>query len=242
MCSLNWRKLDNKIILAFNRDESVERVEALPPQRFSKNGVEYVMPVDPQGQGSWIAMNNKGLVFFLLNDYQGRLKDNSDSLISRGKLIQTLATCPSIEKVNETVTQWPLEQSQPFVLGILSLDSRHSKMFHYDGITEVLSPQPLPNQLYSSGDPNVEAIIKHRTEYVDQKNINSMQDLMALHQQHEPYIDDGYIYSLCMHRPEAESQSMTLIEVTRSEMVMEYYAGAPCKATLENKVRKVITL
>ncbi len=240
MCSLNWRRVDNKIILAFNRDESVLRPAALPPQRLNKNGVEYVMPIDPQGQGSWIAMNRSGFACFVLNDYQGQLKPQSETLVSRGKLIEFLAQCRSFDQMTQVIQSWPLEQSQPFYLGILSLTQLVAQLVHYDGVVTKLTSQPLPNQLYSSGDPDVRDIIVKRTEYVSNQVIQSKQDLFKLHQQHQPYINEGLVYSLCMHRPEAKSQSMTLIEMNESGMQMDYYAGSPCQARFENKETKQI--
>lgn len=242
VCSLNWRNFSDNITLVFTRDESVQRVKALPPVRFSKAGVEYVMPVDPAGQGSWIASNNKGFVFFLLNDYQGALKPQSMSLNSRGQLVRQLAECSSLVEVKKTVENWELSQSQPFYLGIISQAQSVSMLYHYDGRMVTLTPQPLPEQLYSSGDPDVANIILQRTAFVDEQVINTPDDLVLLHQQHKPSIDNKRVFSLCMHRPEAESQSLTVIQLYKHQTKLTYYADSPCKASQHNQYEMTLQL
>lgn len=241
MCSLNWREFDDHIGLVFTRDEAIHRPKALPPQRFSKAGVEYLMPVDPVGQGSWIAVNNAGFTVFLLNDYQGVLKPNSSDLQSRGQLIRAVAQCNTIEAIKGVVEAWSLERSQPFVLGVLHQDKQRRGMVHYSGTETQLVWQPLPQQLYSSGDPEVNDIIRARTAYVDQQQVGSLEDLIRLHQSHKPLVNDDFIYSLCMHREVAESQSITVVSMTKGEVEMRYFAGSPCQLEPANWITKQIS-
>lgn len=241
MCSLNWREFENSIGLVFTRDEAVNRAKAIPPQRFSKAGVEYVMPVDPSGQGSWIAVNSAGFVVFLLNDYQGRLKPQSPELKSRGQLVKAVAECASFAAIKKVVEGWPLAYSQPFVLGVLHQNENYRAMVHYSGLELQLTWQPLPQQLYSSGDPEVADIIKARTAFVDQQRVVNLQDLISLHQSHQPYVNDNYIYSLCMHREVAESQSLTAVRLLGAEIEMSYFAGSPCQIKPANAVTKQVS-
>lgn len=241
MCSLNWREFDDHIGLVFTRDEAVNRAKAIPPQRFSKAGVEYLMPIDPVGQGSWIAMNNAGFVVFVLNDYQGQIKPHSHKLKSRGQLIKLLAECNTMSAIKQVVEAWPLERSQPFVLGVLHTEETLRGMVHYSGSETVLEWQELPQQLYSSGDPEVEDIVRARKDYVGQQHINDLEGLIALHQSHKPYVNDEYIYSLCMHREVAESQSLTVVRLSEGDAEMSYYAGSPCQIKPANKVVKSVS-
>lgn len=54
----------------FNRDEQKSRALALAPAIYDRQGVSVMMPLDPQGQGSWISLNQFGLSLCLLNNYQ----------------------------------------------------------------------------------------------------------------------------------------------------------------------------
>ncbi|MDA8621135.1 NRDE family protein [Psychrosphaera sp.] len=239
MCSLNWRNFNTSIGLVFTRDESVLRAKALPPQRFSKAGVEYLMPVDPVGKGSWIAANNKGIVFCLLNDYQGKVKPVSVQLVSRGLLIQKLAESSSQSEIDSTLRNWPLKHSQPFYLSIISLNSQ--RLWHYDG-THLSSSQSSPEQLYSSGHPEVQSIKRLRTEFANRQVINSLSDIVNLHRSHEPLMMNDRAYSFCMHRQEACSQSMTVIEITPKSVEVKYWPGQPCEANLAKPISKTLAI
>ncbi len=244
MCSVNWRqwliKGEPRIGLVFNRDESVIRPEALPPQRFSKQGVEFLMPVDPVGRGSWIALNNQGWIFFLLNDYQGQLKPITDDLHSRGDLIRQLATCRSFKAIKTVIKQWPIDRSQPFFLGCLSF--KEQAFWHYDGNSQTIVQRDLPNQWYSSGHPKVDQIISARKSVVKKIPVNSLDALIELHRSHQPDVDGDKTFSFCMHREEARTQSMTVIELSRNEAKMSYWPGQPCEINPAQVITKHLVL
>lgn len=239
MCSLNWRKFDGGIGLVFTRDESVLRAKALPPQRFSKAGVEYLMPIDPVGKGSWIATNNKGLTFCLLNDYQGMMKPISDKLVSRGALIQKLAECATLADAEDIINTWPYHQSQPFYLCVISLNEQF--LWHFNG-DKLIQKETLPEQLYSSGHPEVEKIKTLRSEFANSQKISFVDDIIKLHRAHEPEVDGDRAYSFCMHRAEACSQSMTVIEINQKSIEFKYWPGQPCEANLAQPIRKSLTI
>lgn len=95
MCSVTWSLSDTGYQVFFNRDEQRSRALALPPAIYDRQGVAVMMPLDPQGQGSWISLNQFGLSLCLLNNYQGRVPDGT--LISRGLLLKSLAGSSSID-------------------------------------------------------------------------------------------------------------------------------------------------
>lgn len=239
MCSLNWRKFNDSIGLVFTRDESVLRAKALPPQRFSKAGVEYLMPIDPVGKGSWIATNNKGLTFCLLNDYQGMMKAMTDELVSRGALIQKLAECATLADAEDIINTWPYHQSQPFYLCVVSLNGQF--LWHFNG-EKLLQREPLPEQLYSSGHPEVEKIKTLRSQFTYSKRMESVGDIIDLHRAHEPIVNGDRAYSFCMHRAEACSQSMTVIEISQKNIEIKYWPGQPCEANLAHPISKSLAV
>ncbi len=241
MCSVNWRKFNNHIGLVFTRDESVSRAKAIPPQRFTKSGVEYLMPIDPEGKGSWLVANNAGFVFFLLNDYQGKMKavlDNNlvmaNALVSRGLLIKQLAECSTLAQIENVMSEWPYDQSQPFYLGCLSL--KYQLMWHYDG--QSLNHYALPQQLYSSGHPRVKEIIEQRKAFVNAFKVEKIEDLLNVHRSHLPNVDADRSFSMCMHREVACSQSLTSINIADKELTVNYWQGQPCLADPEKPITK----
>ncbi len=75
MCTVSWLLHDAGYEVFFNRDEQKGRAIANPPAVFDREGTRYMMPVDPDGGGTWIAMNQHGLSLCLLNYYQGDIPD-----------------------------------------------------------------------------------------------------------------------------------------------------------------------
>lgn len=253
MCSVNWRKFDSHISIAFNRDESVNRAKAEIPKVFNDGKANFLMPRDPAGNGSWLAVNEYGFVFFLLNDYQGQLKSSAQELISRGLLIRGLASCCSLLEVTQFVASIELSKSQPFYLGMISQEKQ--SCWHYDGIKKELQSEVLPEQIYSSGHGEAEKIIQLRKQYVSALTIETDDDLIALHKSHQPLpnlcvnnsinslinsqdtkfnleeraLDVGDLrYPICMHREDAKTQSLTHIVLTDDKVEMKYWDGQPC--------------
>ena len=237
MCSLNWRQFGTHIGIAFNRDESVLRAKAEAPKIFDDGNGKFLMPRDPAGNGSWLSTNQYGFVFLLLNDYQGQLKQDDGTLISRGLLIRGLASCSSLPQILQFVEQIDLTKSQPFYLVMLS--QLKQTCWHYDGVKTSLSESILPQQIYSSGHPDADKIIKLRTEYVSSLNITSDEELLALHKSHQPTLngsldvkqtntDVELSYPICMHRTDARTQSLTYITLTSDKIEMKYWNGQPC--------------
>lgn len=232
MCSFIWKKFGEELVVVFNRDESVLRPKAELPTIYQDQHVSFIMPKDPQGQGSWLAVNEYGFIFALLNDYQGILKQGGD-LVSRGLLVRTLANCSSWSEVNYTMEQWTLQTSQPFKLAVLT--QSRQQHWHYDGKVSRLQAERLPNILFSSGHPQVDAIIRNRTTYLQQQRIDSQSDLLTIFKSHhpvEPGSQHGAIgdsYSFCMHRDDAKTQSMSSIAVRPDNVTFDYWDGSPCK-------------
>ncbi|HDV5401969.1 TPA: NRDE family protein, partial [Vibrio cholerae] len=114
MCSVTWSLSDTGYQVFFNRDEQRSRALALPPAIYDRQGVAVMMPLDPQGQGSWISLNQFGLSLCLLNNYQGRVPDGT--LISRGLLLKSLAGSSSIEQITLAFEKLALSRFAPFTL------------------------------------------------------------------------------------------------------------------------------
>jgi hypothetical protein len=80
--------------LVSNRDERNTRAEALPPVVQTIERRRVLMPLDPESGGSWIAANDSGLVFALLN--VTRVEGAAVEGLSRGGVIPRLAGAGSL--------------------------------------------------------------------------------------------------------------------------------------------------
>lgn len=67
MCTVTFIPTSEGFYLTSNRDESVARSLALPPQVYAGEGTGLIYPKDPDAGGSWIALKDKGDAAVLLN-------------------------------------------------------------------------------------------------------------------------------------------------------------------------------
>jgi hypothetical protein len=114
MCTVSWLLANDGYQVFFNRDEQKGRALAYSPKYFNEQGVKYLMPVDPVGGGSWIAMNQAGLSVCLLNYYQD--KPTGKDLISRGLLIKSLVSYTSLAKIRHVLQTLSLHRYAAFTL------------------------------------------------------------------------------------------------------------------------------
>ena len=67
MCTVTVVPHETGIRVMCNRDERRSRPAALPPQVHDLGGRLAAFPVDPRGGGSWVGVNDAGIVVTLLN-------------------------------------------------------------------------------------------------------------------------------------------------------------------------------
>lgn len=96
MCTLTIVPLpDRRVRLAFNRDERRTRTAGLPPEQRRFGDREAVLPTDPVSGGTWLAVNDAGLVLAVLNVTPRSPAVATAGLRSRGEVIPTLLSLTS---------------------------------------------------------------------------------------------------------------------------------------------------
>ncbi len=227
MCTVSWLLHDKGYEVFFNRDEQKGRAIAKPPQHFTHNEVQFAMPVDPDGGGTWIAMNNQGLSLCLLNFYQGDIPDLP--LISRGLLVKRLAPSACVADVVAMLNDLHLGSYAPFTLLVfapdLSANQGHVIAFQWDG--HELTQRPSKEPMISSSVAYEEVMLARQKAYQSiMTEPRTVEKAWAFHRSHVP--EAGY-KSVCMHREDANTVSFTHVKVNENEMQMAYVDGAPCK-------------
>lgn len=166
MCTVSWFLAKDGYQVFFNRDEQKGRALAHKPRYFNDLGVKCLMPVDPVGGGSWIAMNQAGLSVCLLNYYQ---RNNSDSdLISRGLLVKSLVNYTSITQIRAVLNAMPLKSYAAFTLMVfpanLSLQNGAVSAFRWDGnrLSEIDAVSPMV-----SSSVSLDEVANYRADHHD---------------------------------------------------------------------------
>jgi hypothetical protein len=91
VCTVSFYKDNEKVIITSNRDENINRPDALPPTKIKLENTTVFCPIDPQHQGTWFAVNQKGNVFVLLNGAEEKHIPNPPYRKSRGLILLDIA-------------------------------------------------------------------------------------------------------------------------------------------------------
>lgn len=212
--------------LAFNRDESRTRAAALPPEprRFGRRHA--MMPIDPASGGTWIAVNDAGLVLALLNVSLPNREVNR-ARRSRGGIIPDLLHHASLGDVAKQVESLAFDQFPPFRL--VAIHDLQLSDWKSDGSRLTASGgQPIARPLLFTssglGDHLVEQPRRELFERMFERDDDWEQRQDQFHRHSWP---DRPHLSVCMRRSDACTVSHTLIERDPRGAWMSYYPGAP---------------
>ena len=225
MCTVSWIRTVEGYDLLCNRDERLTRPRARMPRVAAMNGVRYIAPVDPQGGGTWIGVNEYGVTVCLVNAYSAKQPSSAES---RGLIVRGLLSSRSSLNAIAQARRSNLSNFPPFTLVALDRDNA-ARAAAWDGRYVLAFPDadglcPLTS---SSLDHSYANKVR-RHEWSRCRPIN-LAMLQAFHRSHR--VERGP-WSVCMHRDDAETVSFTHVNVSARRVQMHYSPDAPCKADL----------
>ncbi len=244
MCTLTWRRFGPDgsagFELFFNRDEKRTRRAELPPiARRAGHGLA-LAPRDSEGGGSWIAVNDRGVAVALLNGYRASDAERV-ATESRGLLVLRLIAEDDREAVVRTLSALDLEPFRSFTL--LAFDPHAGPAIaRWDGASLAIDRDTsgLPQFVTSSSFSAPLVTARRRAEFDRVATERRSARLLDFHRGHA---FGASAWSVCMHRPDAETRSLTRVRVDGRGVRLDWHAGSPCRrgaavtATLPLQVR-----
>jgi len=223
VCTVSWLHNDGGYELFCTRDEKRTRRIARGPEITTQDGIRFLAPQDTEAGGTWIAVNDYGVSFCLLN---GKREMTSRSYVSRGIVLRELLTGGSISEACERAWNIDLSRYAPFTLLILEA-GQHASAVEWNGLDKAIFPyadafMPLTS---SSVDPDGVHRRRHEEFQALPGSLNSTM-LLNFHHSHGAGPD---AYSTCMHRADAETVSFSWLKVTHSDARFFYSPAAPCR-------------
>jgi uncharacterized protein with NRDE domain len=219
--------------ILFNRDELRSRPRALPPQRFTGEAGDYLMPVDPQGGGSWMGLHEKGFFVCLLNYYPGDLIIRDPALRSRGLLIRDILEAGELPGRADLAAALRRHEYAPFYLAAFS--RRTTGLWSWD--TRTLDDLPAdPRILSSSGYEHTRISAVRRWEFLNREQDSGLQtreDLLDFHLSGNAH--DG-AEGILMTRPDAMTVSISRIGLFADHGVMEYRERSNLDRPMEHTI------
>ena len=229
MCTMSWFKTVDGYELFFNRDEIKTRRRAEVPVIYNDNDVQIASPTDADAGGTWISANHFGITLCLLNHYEKEQLIRHTDWMSRGDIIRRLAVHSSLTNIEESFSSIDLGQYKPFRLYVLDRLGK-SVFFTWDGQTMLKEYDIITPRSSSSYKP--EMVRKARKNLFLSKKLSESKDREAyldFHRSHEP---GRSAYSVCMHRDNASTVSLSHIIVDADTVAFSYADGSPCQAEL----------
>jgi hypothetical protein len=106
MCTVTIQKTATSILATMNRDEAISRAPEISPVVHHEAGLRWMAPHDSEKGGTWMGVNDRGVVACLLNAYQpgeSLLPDRTSKNKSRGEIIPAILKQPTPEESIEWV-------------------------------------------------------------------------------------------------------------------------------------------
>jgi len=219
VCTLSFELTNDGYVVHFNRDESVHRAIAKPPQQIGNT----LMPIDAEKGGSWISANAYGVCVSILNNYQAQppVSTVKKDARSRGELVKILSTCRNKAEILQASCQINCNDYPGFQLVIFGRDFSPFSLKpseKNDGllVESVVNTWPVSSSSYS------EDVLSYRQDYFQKHHKN---DHQGFHTSHHP---EKGAYSVCVHREHIQTVSLTRVTVSSIFVAMDYAAGSPC--------------
>jgi hypothetical protein len=228
MCTVSWLYTAGGYQLLFNRDERLTRRPALAPV-FRENGeMGYLSPLDGDHGGTWIAVNESGMVLCLLNRYDEFGEAGEREFSSRGEIIPGLIAADSMEEVDRSIKALRLIDYPPFTLAAFSLRGE-SWQAHWRGDDlQVYRDQKGRGMITSSSFATSHVIATREDAYRQQIGESPGVDDGAMRRFHASHDPISGARSVCLHRKDAVTVSLTRIYVTGEQARCRYYPTSPC--------------
>jgi hypothetical protein len=225
MCTVSWLPTPGGYSLCCNRDERFTRAAALPPTVREQRGVPYIAPLDGDFGGSWLAVNTFGVTLSLLNRYRVEGYVAPTAPHSRGLLLLDLIVSPTASDIIPALRRTDLRRVQPFTLIIVAPDTP-AHLARWDGDQLTFSTTAAPGLLATSSAVAEPEVAESRVARFASLAPVTLEGLEALHRSHLP--ERGRL-SICMHRPDAQTQSYSRVGVTPEQVMLSHSASSPCR-------------
>lgn len=227
MCTLTFIPKPRGFVLGMNRDDRYSRSPAMAPAVYQAGSQQALYPVEP-GSGTWIAVNQAGLGFAILN----WSVPQGEKLHSRGRLIPGLAACSGLEAVAEEVSKMNLAGTLPFRLIAVSAQKEEIRECLWNGSAVAFKIRPWKlTHWFSSGlgDDLAERSRRPVCLAADATpEAGSIEWMRTLHQSHVP---ERGAFSICVHRDDAGTLSYTEVQCDAERVSMGYSPGYACESS-----------
>ncbi len=232
-------------LLGHNRDELRTRARGLPPERFERSGASFLAPRDPDGGGTWIGVNDRGMTLCLLNAAERDPARLPAEPRSRGLLLWDVLPLRSIDAVDARLERsrkqlggiraFHMVAALPGARGLAAVSARWT----WDG--ERLARETRTGAAIYVSSSYDQVTVEHERGAAWRRlgPENHRPDEPALARWLASEGETPGPFSVCMDRPNAMTVSSTRVRVTAGAVEMRYLDGPPCDSTAKEWTLKL---
>jgi len=216
MCTMTWFTKEDGYELFFNRDERLSRSRAQLPTIEQGDDVAYISPTDADAGGTWIAVNQYGVTVCLLNHYQF-------------EQIETYKKWTDMQSAEQRFKALDLSDYRAFRMFMVDRGG-DNRLFVWDGHSARIERNVSTPKSSSSVDSK-DVKTKRKKLFADLNLTDSKQagDYINYHASHLPSRSKD---SVCMHRDDAKTVSLSHVNVSSKGVQFSYADGSPCETPL----------
>ena len=227
MCTLTWTPHEGGFAVLFNRDELLTRQPGLPPMVIDHGGTRILCPRDGDHGGTWIGVNEHGVVVAALNG-DPHAPRGAGPFRSRGLVVMDALRARSAEAAIGFCEALDPASVQPFTLFAIDGDMQpiaFEHNLHHRARKAVDSPSLLASSSLVHEDAKA-ARARHLLDRFAAPSSSRFELLAAFHQSHDPARGP---LSPCMHRDDARTVSASRVFVAHGIARIEHHQGPPCE-------------
>lgn len=234
MCTVTIVPHEEGFQLGCNRDERLTRPAALPPEVHLAGELLAVHPTDLSGGGTWIGVNERGLVVSVLNrTVSGDRAASPAWRCSRGTIAVHLLGAPALDQAVNRLTALPVRAFDPFT--VVLVQGTRLAVVTSDGRGYDSSDQPLQRPVcFTSSSLGDALVVQARLELFERAVAGARSSLLMQSAFHSHRWADRPHLSVDMRRDDAATVSRTWINVTANQASLAYepLCGEPTVVTL----------
>jgi hypothetical protein len=237
VCTLSWIHQEDGYLLLFNRDELRTRKPASAPRIDQRNGVSFIAPLDGNYGGSWIAVNQFGLTLCLLNRFDESPGEIIRDYRSRGLLLHELIDCATLKMIAERVDDASCSRFRPFTLVAL-VTGQPALVIEWTGSETIIKSHaenlmPITSSSLQAGN----VVLERKGQFQEMVLGRGRVDDDLLFQFHRSHLPERGPASVCMHRPDARTVSLSTVTVTQKAIEFVYHPNSPCRPVMADRLQ-----
>jgi hypothetical protein len=206
--------------VACNRDERRSRPDALPPIAHVAGGLVGLWPVDPASGGTWIGVNEAGLVAAILNSTPVAPPPPQPAPLSRGTIVPAVLQEEQLAAAISRARAFPDDRFEPYVL-VLAQAGVLAVMTAGGSRTLAIAPLTQPTVFTSSslGDHRVQGVRRALFAGLIGRCSHPLEAQARFHRHQWRRAPE---LSVLMTRPDARTVSRTIIDASPSSIRIRY--------------------